>query len=122
MKTEGYIKIGQQQHCASIAPHKTGVLIAFYGGGECTHYQSVRIVYWSPSTGYSTPRILRSLTGNPVIVSNPLSQSAKLFYSEFEMFPNERVKWWEECTTYVMNILYDDNTGKIELFNDRDYF
>lgn len=100
-------------HCASIAPHKDGVMIAWYAGTrECSEDQSVYITYYKDGE-YSYPIRIGDKTGNPVIWAENRDKST-LLYSYFEKMTNNIVQRWMYCSNWIRYINYEgDNKFKL---------
>lgn len=91
-------------HCASICPHKDGVLIAWYAGRqEAVRDQEVNVVYWESGEEYRGQFKVGARTGNPVIWAMS-KKKACLLYSYFENVDVRPVKRWGYCSNWLTPI------------------
>lgn len=103
-----YLEADEYNHCASICPHKNGVLIAWYSGKhEASTEQQVRVVYWENGT-YSEQFSVGMRTGNPVIWA-VTKKRACLLYSYFERLTNRVVSRWKYCSNWIVPVEYKPN-------------
>lgn len=116
------ITAGKFNHCSSVCPLSTGVLLAWYAGdGECQDNQSVYLMIVQKGRKSNFVRI-GDKTGNPVVL--PIDKNnAMLLYSRFEetkedgsSFPIRRlVDRWKYCSLWLQKVSY---SGGIKLVND----
>ncbi len=94
---EASLGCGANNHCATVAAHPLGALIAFYTGRECGPDQRVVVVLWDSARDVYIPiAALSSGTGNPVLWAEPDGTVGMLF-SQFE-----GKNWWTHCRLWTM--------------------
>ena len=96
-------------HCSTLCPSKTGVILAWYAGsGECRDDQSVYITYLSH--GKSLPPLrIGDKTGNPIVWRE--NNQLWLLWSKFEddgpmLHPAHR---WRHCSLWIQQIKHTRN-------------
>ena len=102
-----YRKVKYYGHCATICPIDQGILLAYYGGPECTDEQSVHIEYWIKGRLMSEI-VLPNKTGNCILV--PTSKdTATIIFSYFEDTDGKENKTtpisrWRFCSNWTMEL------------------
>jgi hypothetical protein len=100
-------------HCATICPHQTGILLAYYKGPECTNAQRVVVEYYQKAEQKICGITLPIKTGNCVLL--PITpDKALLIYSYFEdtngkEAPKSAVERWRFCSNWSITLEYTDN-------------
>lgn len=108
-------RISPNAHCATVCPHKKGVLVAFYRGPECRDDQTVVIRYVENFKKKAETELYKK-TGNCILW--PFSDTmAGLIYSYFNdtdghRTPTRIVHRWMYCSNWVMNLLVEKNEIK----------
>lgn len=95
-------------HCATICPHKTGILLAYYKGPECTNVQRVVVEYHQKTEQKICEIILPIKTGNCVLLP-ATPDKAILIYSYFEdtngkESPKSAVERWRFCSNWSITL------------------
>lgn len=102
-------------HCASICPHKDGVLISYYTGPECTDNQRVHVEYWEKDELKGKITLPRK-TGNAILVPAKRNQAVLVF----SMFNDEKdgkrpqtpVDRWGFCTLWKTKLRFSNERLK----------
>jgi hypothetical protein len=104
---------GRFNHCSSVCPHKSGVLIAWYAGlNECDDTQGVHVAYVEDGI-QSAPVRVGDKTGNPVLL--PYGKDAILLWSRFEDtgYLRSRVDRWKYCSNWLQWVRFENGVVKI---------
>lgn len=99
-------------HCPTICEFGNGILLAYYGGIECTDRQKVFIEYWVNMKLITREHIWLK-TGNPVLW-NELGNAGLIFSLFIDndlngSFPVNPVDRWSYCINYYTNISINNN-------------
>ena len=98
-----YHRVEPYGHCATICPHKQGVLVAYYSGPECTDEQRIHIKYFEKGET-KTENVLPKKTGNCVLIPTQ-PQKATLIFSYFTDTdginkPRSPIERWIYCSNW----------------------
>jgi hypothetical protein len=104
-------------HCATICPHRNGVLIAFYLGPECRNQQRVVLQYWV-GTEKLSEYLFYNKTGNCVLWA--INEDwAGLIYSYFNdtdgiNYPAKLVHRWMYCSNWRVKVQADKDVFTVD--------
>lgn len=108
-------------HCASICPHKNGILLAYYNGPECSDEQAVNVEYCEGNKKLAH-LTFPVKTGNCVLCASH-NDKAVLIFSYFNdtdgvEHATRPVKRWRFCSNWRTLIEYKNqiNCTRMEIF------